>query len=116
MRNTACQVDTSSSTPPRIGPSAAPPVKPAEINPMAFIRSASWGNIAKSKDMVDGTSVAPAMPCRPRAAISISGEVDSAARTDAAPNPTDPYNSTLRRPTRSPRAPIAMSAPAIRKP
>jgi hypothetical protein len=116
MRNTACQVDTSSSRPPRIGPSAAPLVKPAEMNPMAFIRSSSWGNIANSSDIVDGISVAPAIPWMPRAAISISGVVASEARIDAAPNAAEPQRSTLRRPMRSPRAPIAINAPAIRKP
>ncbi len=66
--------------------------------------------------MVDGASVAPATPSRARIAISISALREKAAITDASANAAAPISSSLRRPIRSPRVPMVISEPAIRKP
>jgi hypothetical protein len=75
----------------------------------------SW-NMLRIKASVDGISVAPATPSTARAAISISGLVDHAATSDAAPNAVAPIISSLRRPMRSPSVPIVTRKPASRKP
>ena len=67
-------------------------------------------------DSVDGASVALAIPSSARAAISIHVDVENAASTDAKPNAAAPIRSKRRRPIRSPRVPIVISDPAIRKP
>ncbi len=66
--------------------------------------------------IVDGTIVEPATPSSARAAISISGLVEYAARTEASVNPAAPASSSRRRPIRSPRVPIVTSRPATRNP
>ena len=67
-------------------------------------------------DSVDGAIVAPAIPSSARDAMSISGLVENAHRSEASPNATAPIMSSLRRPIRSPSVPIVMSAPATMKP
>ncbi|MCP2257656.1 hypothetical protein LX15_001341 [Streptoalloteichus tenebrarius] len=58
--------------------------------------------------------MAPAMPTRALAAISVVGLVALAARTQASPNPAAPVSSSRRRPMRSPSAPMVTSRPASR--
>jgi hypothetical protein len=70
----------------------------------------------KISDSVDGASVAPAIPRRARLAISISGLVEKAARSDRTPNAAAPTRSSLRRPIRSPNVPIVTRKPATMKP
>ena len=68
------------------------------------------------RDRVDGIRVAPEMPRIARVAISISALVEKAASTDATPKAAAPISSSRRRPIRSPRVPMVISEPAIRKP
>jgi hypothetical protein len=70
----------------------------------------------KSRDRVDGATVAPATPMRARAAMSISALVANAAIIDVTLNPTAPISRSFRRPIRSPSVPMVMSDPATRKP
>ena len=67
-------------------------------------------------DSVDGASVAAAMPCSARAAMSIATLVENAASTEAMPKAAAPIMSSLRRPMRSPSVPIVVSEPATRNP
>ncbi len=83
---------------------------------MATVRCCGSRNIVKIRAKVDGASVAPARPSRARAPISIGAVVENAASTEAAPNAAAPIISSLRRPIRSPRVPIVISAPATKKP
>jgi hypothetical protein len=115
-RNTEPHQKCSRSRPPRIGPTALP-AENAEIQ-IAIARArwpGSW-NMLKMSDSVPGPSVAPATPRRARLAISISGLVENAARTDRAPNAADPTRSNRRRPIRSPSVPIVTRNPATMNP
>ena len=66
--------------------------------------------------IIDGSRAAPAMPWRPRATIKSSGLGARLASSDAAANAAPPSSMIRRRPMRSPSAPNAISAPAIRNP
>jgi len=68
------------------------------------------------RDRVEGARVAPAIPSRARATISISALEEKAASTDATPNAAAPIINSRRRPMRSPSVPIVISEPATRKP
>lgn len=116
MRNTDPHQNTSSSSPPTIGPSAIPPDRLAVQMPMALVRSAGSVNILRISDSVEGISVAPPIPMSARAAISTSGVGANAASADAAPNRAAPIIRSLRLPMRSPTFPMTMSSPASRKP
>ena len=98
--------------PPRIGPSAAPPENIAAQVAMATRRSRSWAKMLRMSESVEGMRVAPKTPSSARARMSISAEVENAASRDAAPKPAAPMMSSRRRPSRSPRLPIATSSPA----
>jgi hypothetical protein len=67
-------------------------------------------------ESVDGAMVAPAIPSSPRATISISALFENAARRDMTAKAADPISRSLRRPMRSPSAPMIRSAPAARNP
>ncbi len=99
-----------------IGPTTAPPAKPAVQMPTAVALCRSSRNMFRIRERVEGASVAPAMPMRARVAMSIPGPVEKAARAEARPNAAAPVSSTRRRPNRSPRVPIVMSRPASRNP
>jgi len=73
------------------------------------------GNMLRISAIVDGPSVAPAIPSSARVAISISALVENAAATDATPKAAAPMSSSRRRPIRSPRVPIVTRKPAIMK-
>ncbi len=94
-----------------------PPIEKLVVQiPIAKVRwPASW-NMLRISDRVDGISVAPATPSTARVAISISALVENAASTDATPKAAAPISSSRRRPIRSPRVPMVISDPAIRKP
>ena len=115
-RNTEPQWKLSSRTPPTSGPIAAPAEKLEIQIPIATVRWWSSWNMWRIRDSVEGASVAPAIPSRARAAISIPGLDENAASTDAAPNAVAPISSSRRRPIRSPSVPIVISRPATRKP
>ena len=116
MRKTEPHQKCSSSTPPTTGPIALP-AENAEIQIAIASRAApgSW-NMLKISDRVEGASVAPAIPSSARLAISISGLVEKADRIERAPNAAAPTSSSLRRPIRSPSAPIVTRNPATMKP
>jgi hypothetical protein len=70
----------------------------------------------KISDSVEGARVAPAIPSAARLTMSISGVVEKAHSSDVTPNAAAPMSSSRRRPIRSPRLPIVISAPATKKP
>ena len=116
IRNTEPHQKRSSSSPPSSGPAAAPAEKLATQTPMATWRWPGSRNMLRISDRVEGARVAPATPSRARAAISVSGVVENAASTEAAPNAAAPISRSLRRPIRSPSVPIVIRKPATRKP
>ena len=111
-RNTEPHQKCSMSRPPTIGPSADPAAKPDAQIAIATRRwSRSW-NTLRSSDSVEGMSIAPKKPRTALAAISSSAVGANAAAAETAANPVAPISSTVRRPIRSPRLPIATSRPA----
>ena len=68
--------------------------------------------MAKSRERVEGASVAPAIPSSARLAISIAALVENAASSEMTPNTAPPNSSSLRRPIRSPSVPMVISDPA----
>ncbi len=116
IRKTDPHEKYSSSRPPTSGPMALPTEKPDTHTPMAAVRWRGSRNMLRISDMVEGIKVAPAMPSKARAAISIPALVEKAASADATPNAAAPLNSSLRRPMRSPSVPIVISDPAIMNP
>ena len=116
MRNTEPHQKNSSSRPPRTGPTAPPAENAAIQTPIAIERCRGSRNMLKMSESVAGASVAPAMPCSARHAISISGLVENAATTETAANAAAPTISSRRRPMRSPSVPIVMRKPATMNP
>lgn len=115
MRNTEPHQKCSSSHPPTSGPSAAPPVAPADQIAIARVRWRASRNMPRMSDRVEGMRVAPATPSRARAAISTSGEGEKAAIAEATPKPREPVRSSRLRPIRSATLPIVTSSPASAK-
>ena len=99
-----------------IGPIAMPPMKQASQTPIANARCFGSSNMLLISAKVEGATVAPAIPIRARAAISISGLTENAASSEATPNSAPPISSSRRRPIRSPSEPMVISSPAIMKP
>ena len=100
-----------SRAPPVIGPIAtAMPVAPAQI-PMALPRSAGSKTLVMI-DRVAGRTAAPPMPISARIAMSISGDVEYAEASEAAPNRARPSMRMRLRPYRSPSTPQVNSRPA----
>jgi hypothetical protein len=116
IRKTEPHQKCSSNSPPTIGPTAMPPVKAPVQTPIAARRCVGSVNMPRSSARVDGASVAPPMPSSALATMSSSAFGAYAASTEAAPNAAAPMRSSLRRPMRSPSAPIVNRRPAIRKP
>jgi hypothetical protein len=83
---------------------------------MATERCLGSLNMWKISDSVDGARVAPAIPSNARLAISISGLLEKAASSEAAPKPAAPMSRSLRRPIRSPSVPMVISDPATKNP
>lgn len=73
-------------------------------------------NIVRSSENSEGIRVAPAMPSRARAMMSICALTEKAATTDIAAKAAEPISISLRGPTLSPRRPMVTRNPAIRKP
>jgi hypothetical protein len=116
IRNTHPHQNRSSSAPPINGPSAPPVEKLVIQTPIATVRCRGSRNMFRINDSVDGARVAAATPSTARVAISIDALVENAASTEAAPNAAAPINRRRRRPMRSPRVPIVIRNPAVRKP
>ncbi len=64
-----------SSTPPTSGPTAMPPMKQLNHTPIAVIIARSVVKIVRNRPIVEGISVAPAMPRTARQKMSCSGVV-----------------------------------------
>ncbi len=73
--------------------------------PSALFRSEPSLKSTETIEKTDGESTAPAAPCRSRATISISGDVESPARSENAANEARPIMKIMRRPSRSPMRP-----------
>lgn len=110
-RNAACQLNASSSSPPRIGPSAAPRAAIADQIPSAVARSLGSVNRVRIMDSVDGMIIAPPTPSSALSATRAAGSFAHTTATDAAPNSAKPLISIFLRPQRSPRALIVTSSP-----
>ena len=95
-----------------MGPSAEPAVKQDAQMAMASRRADASVKMLRISDRVDGISIAPNTPSSARAATSISAVGANAAPTDTTANPVAPIISRRRRPTRSPRLPMATSRAA----
>ena len=108
-RNTEPQSKCSSRKPPTIGPSAAPAENPEAHTAIAMRRSVASTKILRIIDRVAGMSMAPKIPSRARATTSISAEGANAASAEIAAKPVEPMSSSLRRPMRSPIAPMGTS-------
>ena len=102
--------------PPITGPMADPPANAAVHMPMAFARAMGSGNMLLISDRLEGRRVAPPMPMMARAAMSALASGANAAIAEATPKRLAPTSSSLRRPNRSPRLPIVINRPAMRKP
>ncbi len=97
MRKTQRQPIVSTIQPPSSGPmAAAVPPRPDQA-PTAFGRSCAE-NVAWMIASEPGVSRAPPMPCRARAAISVSMLGARPHRAEATANQTTPIMNTLRRP------------------
>jgi hypothetical protein len=88
----------------------------ADHTPMAVARSLTSVKTLRRMLSVAGIIMAPPAPSSARAAMSISGDVASAAAVEATPNTTAPISSSRRRPMRSPNPPMVTSSPARTKP
>ena len=115
-RNTAPHQKCARIRPPTAGPIAPPSEKLATQTLTANVLSRSSRNMLLSSDSVEGASVAPAIPSRARAAMSIPALRENAASSDTSPKAADPISNSLRRPIRSPSVPMMRSEPAARKP
>ena len=111
-RNTEPHQKCSSRKPPTMGPSAAPPLKPAAQMAMAVRRSAWSVKMLRINDRVAGISIAPKNPMAARAAMSAPAVGTKAATAEIAAKPVAPIRSRRRRPNRSPRLPMGTSRPA----
>lgn len=103
-RNAACQLKCSSSSPPRIGPSAPPRAAIADQTPSAVARSLGLGNRVRIIDRVEGMIMAPPTPSIARTAITSPGESAQSTAVEARPNSEKPVSSIFLRPQRSPSA------------
>jgi hypothetical protein len=98
------QLPTSTSQPPRNGPSAPPMPPSPDQAPIARARSAR-SNEASRMASAPGVSSAPPTPCRTRAAISVSMFGASPHSSDATANQLTPTRKIRLRPNRSPSDP-----------
>ena len=106
-----CQLIPPTMAPPTTGPRAtANPVMPPH-NPMAAPRF-SAGNASLIRVSVMGMTMAAAVPCTARAAMSAPTLGDKAAEAEATVNPSRPITYIRLRPYRSPRAAPVSNATA----
>ena len=99
------------SAPPRIRPTALPPMAIAAQTPSAFARSAPSANVVVMIASAAGEMNAAPSPWRPRAPISIPELDESPSSSDAVVKTTRPNRNRRLRPSRSPARP-----PRSRKP
>lgn len=111
-RSTAPHQNCSTSHPPRMGPSAAPPENPAAQMAMANLRRLGSGKMLRIRDSVAGISMAPKKPRKALPAMSHPALGAKAVAAETAAKPMLPMTSRRRRPILSPRLPMATSSPA----
>ena len=111
MRNTAVQLNCSSSQPPLAGPMPTPMPATAAQMPIAFGRS-SAGKTLVMIDSVVGMISAPPTPMSALVAMSMLADSAKADASDALPKMARPATSAPRRLKRSPSAPIVSRRPA----
>ena len=87
-------------------------MKPDAQMAMANRRAEASMKMLRSKDSVDGISMAPNTPSRARAPTSASADGANAAAMETTVKPLEPIISSRRRPIRSPSAPMATSSAA----
>ncbi len=106
-----CQPTYSVNTPPSSTPMAAPePAMPPRM-PSALLRSAPSAKVTSVIEKTDGERIAPAAPCRSRATMSISDDVESPARSEVTRKSARPAMKTRRLPSRSPMRPPSRRNP-----
>ena len=111
-RSTAPHQNCSTSQPPKIGPSTAPPENPAAQMAIASRRRLGSGKMFRISDSVEGISMAPKNPSAALPAMSQPALGAKAVAADTAAKPMLPMISSRRRPILSPRLPMATSRPA----
>ena len=99
------------STPPRIRPTAEPPIAIAAQTPSALARSLPSANVVEMIDSAAGEISAAPSPCSARELISIPSLTASPSSSEAEVKMTRPTRKSRLRPSRSPRRP-----PSSRKP
>ena len=115
IRNTDPHQKCSSRNPPTSGPTAAPPVAPADQTAMARVRCSGCRKTSRRIDSVEGMMVAPNNPRKTRAAIRTPAVGAKAASSEASPKPAEPISRRRRRPMRSATFPMVTSSPASTK-
>ncbi len=89
----------------------APAAPTNAYTPMAFARSPGSGNSATTMPSTTAEDIAAPMPCRNRAATSISALIARPQSSEASTNSVRPASSIRRRPKRSPIRPASSSRP-----
>lgn len=89
-----------------------PTAKPVAQIAIARRRWSRFGKTLRRSESVEGISIAPKKPRAARAPMSAAAVGANAATTETAAKPTAPTSRRRRRPTLSPRLPIATSRPA----
>ena len=99
------------STPPRISPTAEPPIAIAAHTPSAFARSAPSANVVEMIESAAGEISAAPRPWSARSRSASPRSTASPSSSDAAVKMTSPIRNSRLRPSRSPARP-----PSSRKP
>ncbi|MNV44839.1 hypothetical protein D3C71_1366120 [compost metagenome] len=115
IRNTAPHQKCASSTPPTIGPRAAPTMEMQPHTAMARLRSRSSSKVRLISASVAGIIAAAPTANSARAAISRLASGANAASSEAMPKIARPIRNMRRCPRRSPSVPAPNSRPAITK-
>ena len=110
-RNTARQLVSCTSTPPRTWPATKPTEETAPYRPMARVRSGPSGKLVVMRDSAAGATIAAPAPCTTRAAISSTGSCASPPARLARENAIRPATNMRRRPSRSAARPPRMRRP-----
>ena len=106
-----CQLIACVMSPPATSPIAPPPAATTLKTAIAFDRSRGMGKSVTIMPSATAEVNEPPTPCTKRAAINITGVVDSPQTSEAVVNTVSPAMKTRRRPTRSPRRPARSSRP-----
>ncbi len=108
IKNTACQLNASTSSPPRLGPTAAA-AAPAALSSEIDMTRRSAGVSSRSTDSDAGTMTAAPTPWIALAAMSSGSVGESAHSSEATVNSTMPPSRIRLRPNVSARRPVGAS-------